>query len=178
MAPRGGAVQIDTARRLAGPNKAQARTRLAERGSSDGEEAAVSKKAPQELDEALGVAIRTRRLELKVTQQELGEMVGVAFQTIQRYENGTNRITFARLAQIAKALNTTVADFASALQPDQQPTPVFSEVQMLAIPGAVALLEEYAQLSPERRRLLVAFLREGRQPAAPEAEDDDATPGA
>ena len=116
-----------------------------------------------ELDEALGNAIRTRRWALGMTQQELAGRCGISFQQIQKYENGANRISFSRLAQIANALGTSVADFANALMPADGTAPTLTELQMLAVPGALDLLTEFAELTPEARRILLAFLRQVRE---------------
>lgn len=121
-----------------------------------------SVRAAVELDEALGNAIRARRWALGMTQHELAGRCGISFQQIQKYENGANRISFSRLAQIADALGTSVADFANALMPSEGTAPTLKELQMLAVPGALDLITEFAELPPEGRRLLLAFLRQVR----------------
>jgi transcriptional regulator with XRE-family HTH domain len=139
---------------------------LAKRESSEALETTPGIRAAEELDEALGLAIRARRWAVNMTQQELATCCGISFQQIQKYENGTNRISFSRLAQIANALDTTVVDFACALQPAQARAPLLGELRMLAMPGALALLEEYAALSGDSQRLLLAFLRQIRSGVA------------
>ena len=121
-----------------------------------------SARAAVELDEALGNAIRTRRSAVGMTQHELAGRCGISFQQIQKYESGANRISFSRLAQIANALGTSVADFANALMPSEGTAPTLKELQLLAIPGALDLLTEFAQLTPEGQRVLLAFLRQVR----------------
>ena len=44
-----------------------------------------------------------------MTQQGLGDVIGVTFQQVQKYERGANRISGVRLSDIAKALRTTTA---------------------------------------------------------------------
>lgn len=122
----------------------------------------ASARAAVELDEALGNAIRTRRSAVGMTQHELAGRCGISFQQIQKYESGANRISFSRLAQIANALGTSVADFANALMPSGGTAPTLKELQMLAIPGALDLLTEFVQLTPEGQRVLLAFLRQVR----------------
>lgn len=56
------------------------------------------------LDETIGERIRSRRLMVKLTQQELGQAIGVTFQQIQKYEKGQNRISGSRLVNMAKVL--------------------------------------------------------------------------
>ena len=59
---------------------------------------------------AFGRRLRQRRRLLGLSQQELGDAIGVRFQQIQKYENGANRISFSRLVQIARALKCRVTD--------------------------------------------------------------------
>lgn len=62
-------------------------------------------------DIELGKRIRLRRVEMKVSQAELGEKLGVSFQQVQKYEKGVNRVGAARLQQIATALDVPVTFF-------------------------------------------------------------------
>ena len=55
-------------------------------------------------DVDIGVRIRTRRSELKWSQQELGTALGISFQQIQKYEAGTNRVSASRVLEICRAL--------------------------------------------------------------------------
>jgi transcriptional regulator with XRE-family HTH domain len=62
-------------------------------------------------DNKLGKRIRLRRVELGISQSELGEKLGVTFQQVQKYEKGMNRVGAARLQQVATALDVPVAFF-------------------------------------------------------------------
>ena len=62
-------------------------------------------------DIELGKRIRLRRVEMKISQAELGEKLGVSFQQVQKYEKGMNRVGAARLQQIATALGVPVSFF-------------------------------------------------------------------
>jgi transcriptional regulator with XRE-family HTH domain len=72
--------------------------------------AAGRKRGPQPADLALGAAVRFRRHALGMSQTTLGNRLGVTFQQVQKYENGTNRISGGRLIAAAKVLDTTVAE--------------------------------------------------------------------
>ncbi len=61
------------------------------------------------VDVAIGTRIRSRREELRITQAQLAAGAGVTFQQIQKYERGVNRVSAARLLQIAAVLKTTGA---------------------------------------------------------------------
>ena len=62
-------------------------------------------------DIEMGRRIRERRDKLKLTQEELGEKLGVSFQQVQKYEKGTNRVSAARLQIIADTLGVDVKFF-------------------------------------------------------------------
>jgi transcriptional regulator with XRE-family HTH domain len=53
--------------------------------------------------------VRMRRLMLEMSQEKLGEALGLTFQQVQKYEKGTNRIGASRLQQIADILHVSVA---------------------------------------------------------------------
>jgi transcriptional regulator with XRE-family HTH domain len=57
----------------------------------------------------IGAAIRKRRKELGLSQEQLAEKVGVSYQQIQRYENGGSMLNVENIQRIAKALNVAVA---------------------------------------------------------------------
>ena len=65
---------------------------------------------PHPLDIALGSRVRLRRKELGLSQDQLARAVGITFQQVQKYEHGTNRISFSRLVEISEALECSVGD--------------------------------------------------------------------
>jgi transcriptional regulator with XRE-family HTH domain len=67
------------------------------------------RRKPTPIDVYLGKRIRARRLELGTSQTALGDKIGVTFQQLQKYENGTNRVSAAALVEIANHLETSVA---------------------------------------------------------------------
>ncbi len=64
-----------------------------------------------EADIELGKRIRLRRVEMRMSQAELGEKLNVSFQQIQKYEKGVNRISAPRLSVIAQALGVAPTFF-------------------------------------------------------------------
>lgn len=62
-------------------------------------------------DEALGKKIRAARTLIKMSQGDLGEKLGVSFQQVQKYEKGANRISQARLVEIALAVGQPISYF-------------------------------------------------------------------
>lgn len=66
-------------------------------------------KAPNPVDKHVGSRVRMRRLMLEMSQERLGEALGLTFQQVQKYEKGTNRIGASRIQQIADILHVPVA---------------------------------------------------------------------
>lgn len=60
-------------------------------------------------DRALGLRIRQARIAIRISQQELGNALGVSFQQVQKYEKGVNRVGAERLKQIAKTLQVSTS---------------------------------------------------------------------
>jgi transcriptional regulator with XRE-family HTH domain len=69
------------------------------------------KKVPNPIDIHVGSRIRLRRTMLGMSQEKLGESLGITFQQIQKYEKGTNRVGASRLQNIAGILNVPVSFF-------------------------------------------------------------------
>src|SRR3569832_1926650 len=70
-----------------------------------------NKKKPNPVDIHVGSRIRLRRNMLGMSQEKLGENLGITFQQIQKYEKGTNRVGASRLQAIASILGVPVAFF-------------------------------------------------------------------
>jgi transcriptional regulator with XRE-family HTH domain len=70
-----------------------------------------NKKKPNPIDIHVGSRIRLRRTMLGMSQEKLGESLGITFQQIQKYEKGTNRVGASRLQNIAQILNVPVSFF-------------------------------------------------------------------
>lgn len=70
----------------------------------------MAKKIPLKEDQKVGENIRSRRLACGMSQEKLGDALGVTFQQIQKYEKGTNRVGSSRLVAIAKVLGSSVQD--------------------------------------------------------------------
>ncbi|MCK5746128.1 MAG: helix-turn-helix transcriptional regulator, partial [Oricola sp.] len=71
----------------------------------------VNKKQPNPIDIHVGGRIRLRRTMLGMSQEKLGEQLGITFQQVQKYEKGTNRVGASRLQNIAAILGVPVAFF-------------------------------------------------------------------
>lgn len=63
------------------------------------------KKVPNPVDQEIGARIRARRVALGMSQTQLGELLGVTFQQVQKYEKGANRVGGSRLKQVSIVLS-------------------------------------------------------------------------
>lgn len=72
---------------------------------------ANTKKEPNPIDIHVGAMVRLKRNLLNMSQEKLGESLGVTFQQVQKYEKGTNRISASKMQEIAKVLKTPVSFF-------------------------------------------------------------------
>ena len=68
-----------------------------------------NKKKPNPTDIHVGSRIRMRRNMLGISQEKLGENLGITFQQIQKYEKGTNRVGASRLQAISDVLGVPVS---------------------------------------------------------------------
>jgi transcriptional regulator with XRE-family HTH domain len=69
----------------------------------------MSIKAPNPVDRYVGSRVRMRRIMLGMSQEKLGEALGLTFQQIQKYEKGTNRVGASRIQQISEILQVPVS---------------------------------------------------------------------
>ena len=68
-------------------------------------------KEPNPIDRHVGNRVRMQRNLLCMSQEKLGEALGITFQQVQKYEKGVNRISASRLQQIAQILNAPPSFF-------------------------------------------------------------------
>ncbi|WP_420393587.1 helix-turn-helix domain-containing protein [Acuticoccus sp.] len=73
--------------------------------------AMVSRKQPNPIDVHVGSRLKLRRAVVGMTQEKLGDQLGVTFQQVQKYEKGANRIGASRLQEIAQILTVPVSYF-------------------------------------------------------------------
>jgi transcriptional regulator with XRE-family HTH domain len=66
-------------------------------------------KAPNPVDKYVGSRVRMRRIMLGMSQEKLGDALGLTFQQVQKYEKGTNRVGASRIAQISEILQVPVS---------------------------------------------------------------------
>jgi transcriptional regulator with XRE-family HTH domain len=108
------------------------------------------------IDQHVGSRVRMRRMMLKMSQEKLGDALGITFQQIQKYEKGTNRIGASRLQRISEVLRVPPEFF-------------FEDAPLPELPAAQASKKATASLNPimefmstkEGLALAEAFMRIG-----------------
>lgn len=70
----------------------------------------VKPKVASDVDRLIGQRVRQLRMQLGMSQEELGKGAGITFQQIQKYEKGTNRLSVNRMLQFVELLQTTPND--------------------------------------------------------------------
>jgi transcriptional regulator with XRE-family HTH domain len=71
----------------------------------------VAQKSPNAIEKHVGSRVRMRRMVLGMTQEKLGDGLGLTFQQVQKYEKGANRIGASRLQHIAHILHAPISFF-------------------------------------------------------------------
>lgn len=92
-------------------NHNEGSTRTAGGNGEDDMVAKENKKKPNPTDVHVGSRIRLRRNMLGMSQEKLGENLGITFQQIQKYEKGANRIGASRLYEVSRVLDVPVQYF-------------------------------------------------------------------
>lgn len=113
----------------------------------------AAKRGTTWVDQEIGLRIRSRRLDLRLSQVALADAIGVTFQQVQKYEKGQNRISAAMLIKIASVLGQTAAELMPNLENDTQEAP--GAEQLLAeLAGALKQIRD-----PKSRRLLLQIAK-------------------
>jgi transcriptional regulator with XRE-family HTH domain len=112
-------------------------------------------------DREVGLRVRTLRISRRMSQNDVGERLGITFQQVQKYENGANRIGAGRLQRIAEIFEVPVAALFGAS--GREGRAGVDPFEGLRTPGAVQLLEAYGRIGD--RTIRRAFLRFAEQVA-------------
>jgi len=128
----------------------------------------AAKKAPNPIDKHVGSRVRMRRMMLAMSQEKLGDALGLTFQQVQKYEKGTNRIGASRLQQISSILQVPVSFFfegASQLDGSGQseasdaPSPAYVS-DFLATTDGLALTKAFMRIPDAKLRRRIVDLVE------------------
>lgn len=84
-------------------------------------QSAVPKKQANPIDVQVGNRVRIRRMLIGMSQERLGDLLGLTFQQVQKYEKGVNRIGAGRLYEVARILNVPVDFFYEGIADSGRP---------------------------------------------------------
>jgi transcriptional regulator with XRE-family HTH domain len=120
----------------------------------------MANKAPNPTDKHVGSRVRTRRMMLGMSQKKLADALGISFQQVQKYENGTSRIGAGRLQHIAQILRVPAAFFFEALPaPRSKGAPSAAYVsEFLATSDGIALMSAFTRIGDKQLRRSIVKL--------------------
>jgi transcriptional regulator with XRE-family HTH domain len=125
----------------------------------------MTKRDPNFVDAHVGNRVRLRRQLIGMSQEKLGELLGITFQQVQKYEKGSNRVSASRLHMMSKVLNVPIQFFFEGLQ-EPAGSSGFREGQndtapdVCATPEGVQLAKIMADIgNPAHRKLLVSIAK-------------------
>ncbi|MEM8986073.1 MAG: helix-turn-helix transcriptional regulator [Pseudomonadota bacterium] len=126
------------------------------------------KKSPNPIDIHVGSRVRLRRMLVGLSQDKLGEALGLTFQQIQKYEKGVNRIGASRLFQISKILTVPVSFFFDDMPGEETGLSGFAEggeadpafMDFINSSEGVQLCRHYSQITdPKVRKRIFELIR-------------------
>ena len=131
----------------------------------------MPKKQANPIDGQVGNRVRLRRMLIGMSQERLGELLGLTFQQVQKYEKGVNRIGASRLFDLARVLGVAVQFFydeaPSGAHSAGSAVPGFAEqpdesyvVDFLSSREGLELNKAFARVTdPKVRRSIVDLVR-------------------
>ena len=125
----------------------------------------MTKKA-NPIDAQVGNRVRIRRMLIGMSQERLGDTLGLTFQQVQKYEKGTNRIGASRLQHIADVLQVPVAFFFEGAESEFKTTDHRSLFvsEFLASSEGIALVRAYMSIRDTKTRRCIVQLVEQISP--------------
>ena len=125
----------------------------------------MAKKIPDPIDKHVGSRVRMRRMMLSMTQEKLGDALGLTFQQVQKYEKGTNRISASRLQQMSNILQVPVPFFFEGAPhvpgqrkgTDEAPSPAYVS-EFISSSDGLALIEAFMQIKDAKLRRIIVNL--------------------
>jgi len=129
-------------------------------------------RSPNPIDVHVGLQVRLRRKELKISQEKLADTLGLTFQQVQKYERGANRISASKLYEIARTLRVPIGWFFEGLtdpvtgrSPDLEAfSPAYAHEFLMTQEG-MDLANLFPRVEPKRvRRRLVDLVRSLAEP--------------
>ena len=126
--------------------------------SAQGSGPADRRKRSRMLDAEVGQSIRQHRKNAKMTLQGLADRLGIAYQQVQKYETGVNRVGAGRLMEIAEILNIPVARFFDPTHALGEETQAASDSEAV-VQGRQILVAFLKIKDPPKRKAALAYIR-------------------
>jgi transcriptional regulator with XRE-family HTH domain len=116
---------------------------------------------PNPIDVHVGARVRLRRTLLGMSQEKLGDSIGLTFQQVQKYERGANRIGASRLWELAEVLDVPVGFFYAEIPPEtiEQMHRITRGGGLAEVPGAEYQPESDPMTRRETLELVRAYYR-------------------
>ena len=131
----------------------EARSRSPGSGSGEGS------RAPDPIDKWVGDRVRTARVLRGMSQDQLGQAVGLTFQQIQKYEKGVNRIGASRLYRLSQALDVPLMWLFEDCPMIGETEAADPRSDELTVPAAdLKLAQRIAELDPSVRASVVSLI--------------------
>jgi transcriptional regulator with XRE-family HTH domain len=124
----------------------------------------MTRRDPNYIDVHVGSRIRMRRQIVSMSQEKLGELLGITFQQVQKYEKGTNRISASRLYYASKILGVPVQAFFEDLPGPEgeagfsEPTEDNSIMSSLMNAEGIQLAKAFHDADNQTKRKLIATM--------------------
>ncbi len=123
-------------------------------------------KVPNPVDVHVGARVRLRRLMMQMSQDRLGDKLGVTFQQVQKYERGANRVSASRLWGMAEILDVPIQYFFEGIK-EQSAAAGFAEgdetpmvYDFINSTDGVQLASAYSRIAdPKIRRQVLQLVR-------------------
>ena len=118
----------------------------------------MASKDPSDIDKHIGYKLKLRRVDSGMSQEALGEKVGLSFQQIQKYEKGANRISASRLFELTRILEVDISYFFEGYETsgsylrmeDSAPIPKF--LDFVSSNGGMSLNRAFTRIKSRRTR--------------------------
>ena len=124
--------------------------------ASSGRKRRIKSDKPNPIDVHVGSRVRLRRTLLGMSQEKLGEAIGLTFQQVQKYERGANRIGASRLYDLGRVLDVPVSFFFDDINPET----IKAQTEAPATPqGAPTRYEPDQMMRRETLELVRAYYR-------------------
>ncbi|ABS65220.1 transcriptional regulator, XRE family [Parvibaculum lavamentivorans DS-1] len=127
----------------------------------------MTRKLPNPIDVHVGGRVRMRRMLIGMSQEKLGESLGLTFQQVQKYEKGSNRIGASRLYQIGSVLGVPIEYFfegvepgeGNGMEPDAAPSPGF-DMDILSTAEGIQLNSAFFAIAdPKLRKRILDLVK-------------------